>query len=111
MTAVLLWEEAANLFCLLARMCVRSQAVVTAPLAMSKWEFGRRQWFALLRRTLETAGAFFIKWGQWAATRHDIFPPGPRGTREGEEEGRGRGREREMRGGRDWEVRGLGAAV
>ena len=29
----------------------------------------------LLRKTLEAAGAFFIKWGQWAATRHDIFPP------------------------------------
>ena len=27
------------------------------------------------RRTLEAAGPAFIKWGQWAATRHDLFPP------------------------------------
>ena len=24
---------------------------------------------------LEAAGPAFIKWGQWAATRHDLFPP------------------------------------
>jgi hypothetical protein len=29
----------------------------------------------LCRRTLELAGPAFIKWGQWAATRHDLFPP------------------------------------
>jgi len=34
-----------------------------------------RAWLRLLRRTLEIAGPAFIKWGQWAATRHDIFPP------------------------------------
>lgn len=27
------------------------------------------------RATLESAGPAFIKWGQWAATRHDLFPP------------------------------------
>ena len=27
------------------------------------------------RRTLELAGPAFIKWGQWAATRADVFPP------------------------------------
>ena len=27
------------------------------------------------RRTLELAGPAFIKWGQWAATRQDLFPP------------------------------------
>jgi hypothetical protein len=35
----------------------------------------RSEWMEMLRRTLEAGGAFFIKWGQWAATRHDIFPP------------------------------------
>ena len=27
------------------------------------------------RRTLEILGPAFIKWGQWAATRRDVFPP------------------------------------
>lgn len=27
------------------------------------------------REILEAAGPAFIKWGQWAATRHDLFPP------------------------------------
>ncbi|GAX81695.1 hypothetical protein CEUSTIGMA_g9123.t1 [Chlamydomonas eustigma] len=47
---------------------------LSAPLAL-KWNLYRSEWMELLRKTLETAGAFFIKWGQWAATRHDIFPP------------------------------------
>lgn len=29
----------------------------------------------MCRRTLETLGPAFIKWGQWAATRRDVFPP------------------------------------
>ncbi len=33
-------------------------------------------WHALARRrTLERGGPAFIKWGQWAATRRDLFPP------------------------------------
>lgn len=35
----------------------------------------RQRWLRLLRRTLERAGPAFIKWGQWAATRADLFPP------------------------------------
>lgn len=27
------------------------------------------------RKTLELAGPAFMKWGQWAATRADTFPP------------------------------------
>ena len=27
-----------------------------------------------MRRTLESGGAAFIKWGQWASTRYDVFP-------------------------------------
>jgi aarF domain-containing kinase len=34
----------------------------------------RRRWLSLVRRTLEKAGPAFIKWGQWAATRPDLFP-------------------------------------
>ena len=36
--------------------------------------WGRRLWLVLLRRSLEFAGPAFIKWGQWAATRPDMFP-------------------------------------
>ncbi|XP_020088769.1 uncharacterized aarF domain-containing protein kinase 2-like isoform X4 [Ananas comosus] len=34
----------------------------------------RRTWLILVHRTLEKAGPAFIKWGQWAATRPDLFP-------------------------------------
>ncbi|XP_073390844.1 uncharacterized protein [Physcomitrium patens] len=34
----------------------------------------RRFWLHLLLRSLEAAGPAFIKWGQWASTRPDIFP-------------------------------------
>ena len=34
----------------------------------------RRDWLLLVRWTLERAGPAFIKWGQWAATRPDMFP-------------------------------------
>jgi hypothetical protein len=38
--------------------------------------FGVRRdvWVRLLRLTLSVGGPAFIKWGQWAATRHDMFP-------------------------------------
>ncbi|KAJ7515293.1 hypothetical protein O6H91_22G009700 [Diphasiastrum complanatum] len=35
----------------------------------------RAIWLGVLLRTLEHAGPAFIKWGQWAATRPDIFSP------------------------------------
>jgi len=35
----------------------------------------RAAWADRLRRCLESAGPAFIKWGQWAATRADLFPP------------------------------------
>jgi aarF domain-containing kinase len=34
----------------------------------------RDDWLRLLRWTLERAGPAFIKWGQWSATRPDLFP-------------------------------------
>mmetsp|Transcript_3227 Transcript_3227/g.11688 ORF Transcript_3227/g.11688 Transcript_3227/m.11688 type:complete len:711 (+) Transcript_3227:175-2307(+) len=34
----------------------------------------RQQFAILLHKTLEVAGPAFIKWGQWAAARPDIFP-------------------------------------
>ncbi|XP_054812081.1 uncharacterized protein LOC129313160 isoform X2 [Prosopis cineraria] len=34
----------------------------------------RKTWIHFVRLTLEKAGSAFIKWGQWAATRPDLFP-------------------------------------
>lgn len=34
----------------------------------------RKTWLSLVHHTLEKAGPAFIKWGQWAATRPDLFP-------------------------------------
>ncbi|MCO5599358.1 hypothetical protein L7F22_053459 [Adiantum nelumboides] len=49
-------------------------AVITAPLANVFRGRLRQTWLHLVHRTLEFAGAAFIKWGQWAATRPDLFP-------------------------------------
>ena len=57
-------------------------ACLFAPLAWSaKRSFSqspgpeRTAWADSLRSKLERAGPAFIKWGQWAATRLDLFPP------------------------------------
>ena len=57
-------------------------ACLFAPLAWSaKASFSqkpgpeRTAWAESLRSKLERAGPAFIKWGQWAATRLDLFPP------------------------------------
>ncbi|XP_059662584.1 uncharacterized protein LOC132308507 [Cornus florida] len=34
----------------------------------------RKTWLRVIHLTLEKAGPAFIKWGQWAATRPDLFP-------------------------------------
>lgn len=49
-------------------------ATALAPFADSFSIEFRRRWLSLVRRTLEKAGPAFIKWGQWAATRPDLFP-------------------------------------
>jgi aarF domain-containing kinase len=38
-------------------------------------EGSKNDWFKLLKWTLENAGPAFLKWGQWAATRPDLFSP------------------------------------
>jgi len=48
--------------------------ILLAPFADSWGEGYRRLWLYLVRFSLEKAGAAFIKWGQWAATRPDLFP-------------------------------------
>jgi len=49
-------------------------AIVMAPLASMFEGRYRERWLQLVHRSLEKAGAAFIKWGQWAATRPDLFP-------------------------------------
>lgn len=54
-----------------------SPVVFLAPIAVGPGQspLRRKKWLRLLRQTLERAGPAFIKWGQWAATRADLFPP------------------------------------
>lgn len=47
---------------------------MTAPFSI-RFGLFRAQWMDLVVWTLERAGPAFIKWGQWAATRPDLFPP------------------------------------
>ncbi|PPR95439.1 hypothetical protein GOBAR_AA25223 [Gossypium barbadense] len=49
-----------------------SRIARAASLALSV-EF-RKKWLRIVHHTLEKAGPAFIKWGQWAATRPDLFP-------------------------------------
>ncbi|XP_052182386.1 uncharacterized protein LOC127795026 isoform X2 [Diospyros lotus] len=51
-----------------------SPCIVMAPFADSFGLQYRKAWLQLVRHTLEQAGPAFIKWGQWAATRPDLFP-------------------------------------
>lgn len=39
-----------------------------------RYDLCRPQWMELMGWTLEHAGPAFIKWGQWASTRPDLFP-------------------------------------
>lgn len=48
--------------------------VLTTPIVVWGNTKKRKFWMRLLRRTLEISGPAFIKWGQWAATRADLFP-------------------------------------
>ena len=45
-----------------------------APFLLGWGSLGEQLWYGLLRRILEAAGPAFIKWGQWASTRYDVFP-------------------------------------
>lgn len=51
-----------------------SPSIVMAPLADFFGTEYRKAWVQTVRVTLEKAGPAFIKWGQWAATRPDLFP-------------------------------------
>ncbi|KAG8364993.1 hypothetical protein BUALT_Bualt18G0056500 [Buddleja alternifolia] len=51
-----------------------SPCIVLAPFADSFGIEFRKSWLRIVRVTLEKAGPAFIKWGQWAAARPDLFP-------------------------------------
>ncbi|KAL5548073.1 hypothetical protein UlMin_003304 [Ulmus minor] len=47
--------------------------IAMAPFAESFGSQYRKTWLHIVHHTLEKAGPAFIKWGQWAATRPDLF--------------------------------------
>ncbi|KAK6133401.1 hypothetical protein DH2020_032865 [Rehmannia glutinosa] len=49
-------------------------SIAMAPFADSFGPEFRKLWLQVVHQTLERAGPAFIKWGQWAATRPDLFP-------------------------------------
>ncbi|KAF1890465.1 hypothetical protein Lal_00041206 [Lupinus albus] len=51
-----------------------SPSIVMAPFADYFGPNFRKLWLRVIHRTLEKSGPAFIKWGQWAATRPDLFP-------------------------------------
>ncbi|XP_008226724.1 PREDICTED: ABC1 family protein YPL109C, mitochondrial-like [Prunus mume] len=51
-----------------------SPCIAMAPFAKSLGIQFRKIWLRVLHLTLEKAGPAFIKWGQWAAARPDLFP-------------------------------------
>ncbi|KAJ7948584.1 Protein kinase [Quillaja saponaria] len=50
-----------------------SPCIVMAPFVDSLGIQFRKSWIRVVHLTLEKAGPAFIKWGQWAATRPDLF--------------------------------------
>ncbi|CAK9180599.1 unnamed protein product [Ilex paraguariensis] len=51
-----------------------SPSIAMAPFADCLGPQFRKMWLQVVHQTLERAGPAFIKWGQWAATRPDLFP-------------------------------------
>lgn len=51
-----------------------SPSIAMAPFADSFGPRYRKAWLQVVHQTLERAGPAFIKWGQWAASRPDLFP-------------------------------------
>ena len=65
-----------------AKLFVRSLYLLLlfAPILMTSWIayfssiFRTKIWFKLLSLAIASSGAAFIKWGQWASIRSDMFP-------------------------------------
>ncbi|PON85789.1 Protein kinase [Trema orientale] len=73
----LLWSIIEGLILLIRAIYLAvlfSPSIVMAPFADSCGVQFRKFWLQVVHRTLEKAGPAFIKWGQWAATRPDLFP-------------------------------------
>ena len=51
-----------------------SAAILTALLALVSERFRSPYWYRMITCAISQAGAAFIKWGQWASARPDIFP-------------------------------------
>jgi len=64
----------ALMFRALALLLLFLPVMLTAPIAALLGPFRRRVWFWLVTKVLASAGTAFIKWGQWAAVRPDMFP-------------------------------------
>ena len=62
------------LFRTLQMMVLISPLVVTGPIAIKNENFRQKYWFRLLVYTIERCGPVYVKLGQWAATRRDLFP-------------------------------------
>jgi aarF domain-containing kinase len=73
------WEKCGFIFRAILRfvelVVVASPAIITAPFALLFPSLFANVWWKLLRVTLESAGATWIKLGQWAGTRPDLFDP------------------------------------
>ncbi|XP_024959292.1 uncharacterized aarF domain-containing protein kinase 2-like [Cynara cardunculus var. scolymus] len=54
--------------------CLFAPCIAMAPFANSLGIEFRKTWLQCVHNTLEKAGPAFIKWGQWAASRPDLFP-------------------------------------
>lgn len=71
------WECIADELLLMMRgvylLMVFTPSLLLGPLVWATG-CGRLAWLQLLRGSLEKAGPAFIKWGQWASTRPDMFP-------------------------------------
>lgn len=67
---LLLISRGMYLFCLFVPLLVTAPAYIL--LGNEKY---RKAWLDLLLGTMKRAGPAFIKWGQWAATRPDLFCP------------------------------------
>ena len=60
----------------LTLFCIFLPVLLLAPIAFLVPACRSAFWYAMVKRCLASAGTAFIKWGQWAACRPDMFPEG-----------------------------------